>query len=222
MQQVQLLQQEITRVRDLNRVEQMEAYMKHRFSFLGAMAGPRRDAYQRWKKQLPENLTRSEKWQLVEECWVADYREMQQSAIDYLLSWPKKSWEVSEIDALEFLLVNKSWWDSIDVIAVHLVGNFAKLHPEAFAKKAKEWEAGSNFWLHRSLLIHQLKFKDKTNLELLRYYISVFKFNNEFFIQKAIGWALREVSKSNPSWVVDTVAAENLVGLAKREALKYT
>jgi 3-methyladenine DNA glycosylase AlkD len=66
-----------------------------------------------------------------------------------------------------------------------------------------------------------LKYKQKTNLDLLQYYIRTFKSNKEFFIQKAIGWSLREVSKWNPIWVQNVVLEENLQGLAKREALKY-
>jgi len=70
-------------------------------------------------------------------------------------------------------------------------------------------------------LIHQLKYKQQTDLHLLQYYIRTFKSNKEFFIQKAIGWSLREVSKWNPEWVKKVVSEENLLGLARREAMKY-
>jgi 3-methyladenine DNA glycosylase AlkD len=122
---------------------------------------------------------------------------------------------------LTFILSNQTWWDSLDLIASHSVGHYARQFPEAFQELALSWEASTNFWLQRTLLIHQLKYKQQTNLELLKRYIQVFKWNNEFFIQKAIGWSLREVSKWNPDWVRELVESENLSGLAKREAMKY-
>jgi 3-methyladenine DNA glycosylase AlkD len=101
------------------------------------------------------------------------------------------------------------------------VGHFARQFPKEFAELAKDWESSDNFWLHRTLLIYQLKYKQQTNLDLLQYYIQAFKTNKEFFIQKAIGWALREVSKWHPIWVRKVVEQEQLQGLARREAMKY-
>lgn len=220
-QYVTALQTELESIRDTQRIDQMEAYMKHHFTFLGAMAGPRRQAFQNWQKRLPQQMNREEAWSIVHECWARDARELQMCAIDWMLKWPKKSWVQSDIHELETLIVNKSWWDSIDTIASHLVGLYAKRFPNEFKEISKDWEASDNFWLHRTLLIHQLKYKQHTDLQLLQYYIHAFKWNKEFFIQKAIGWSLREVSKWNPDWVKTVVLAENLQGLAKREAMKY-
>ena len=75
--------------------------------------------------------------------------------------------------------------------------------------------------MHRSTIIFQLKYKQRTDLDLLSNQIARFKLNKEFFIQKAIGWALREVSKWNPEWVKNEVEIQELIGLAKREASKY-
>jgi 3-methyladenine DNA glycosylase AlkD len=84
-----------------------------------------------------------------------------------------------------------------------------------------EWSATTNFWLHRSTLIFQLKYKHQTDLELLEKQINRFKNNNEFFIQKAIGWSLREVSKTNPDWTRNAIERLEIKGLAKREASKH-
>jgi 3-methyladenine DNA glycosylase AlkD len=83
------------------------------------------------------------------------------------------------------------------------------------------WESHDSFWIRRSCLIFQLRYRKETDLALLQYFISRFKPEREFFIQKAIGWSLREVSKWNPTWVAEVVQAEKLTGLAKREASKY-
>jgi 3-methyladenine DNA glycosylase AlkD len=166
-------------------------------------------------------LTDTARWDFIEECWQHEARELQYIAIDALLSDYKKRAVLADLPKIEFLLTQKPWWDTIDLLVSHVVGHYAKSFPQEFTKTAAEWESTSNFWLHRSLLIHQLKFRKETNLELLQYYIQCFKGNKEFFVQKAIGWALREVSKWNPEWVREVVASENLQGLAKREALKY-
>jgi 3-methyladenine DNA glycosylase AlkD len=83
------------------------------------------------------------------------------------------------------------------------------------------WESHDSFWIRRACLIFQLRQRNDTDLALLQYFIGRFKPEREFFIQKAIGWSLREVSKWNPIWVAEVVQAEQLTGLAKREASKY-
>ena len=211
---------ELERIRDPERAPAMEAYMKNRFAFLGVTAAPRKDVFTSFKNEWC-TLEASQRWDFITECWQHDARELQYIAIDALLWDYKKRTEVSDLPQLEFLITQKSWWDTIDLLVTHVVGNYAKCFPQVFAQTATDWENSSNFWLHRSLLIYQLKWKQQTNLALLQYYIGRFKWNKEFFVQKAIGWALREVSKWNPEWVREVVVSENLQGLAKREALKY-
>jgi len=217
---VQEIQSALENAKDPSRVEQMEAYMKNHFSFIGVMSGPRKAIFQQFKPQL-QQLSPEQFWELINECWVNPYREVQYIGIDYLLAFYKKNAQPSDGQHLTFILSNQTWWDSLDLIATHSVGHYALQFPAAFSELAQEWESSANFWLHRTLLIHQLKFKQQTNLELLQYYIHTFKWNKEFFIQKAIGWSLREVSKWNPDWVRQVVASENLNGLAQREAMKY-
>ena len=223
LKQQRMLQQivsELERIRDAERAPAMEAYMKNRFVFLGVSATPRKNVFLSVKKDWTQ-LTDSARWDFIDECWQHEARELQYIAIDALLSDYKKRAAHTDLPKIEFLLTQKPWWDTIDLLVSHVVGHYAKSFPLEFAKTAAEWESSSNFWLHRSLLIFQLKYKQQTDLALLQYYISRFKWNKEFFVQKAIGWALREVSKWNPEWVREVVVSENLQGLAKREALKY-
>ena len=217
---VQEIQAALEIAKDPSRVEQMEAYMKNHFSFIGVMGGPRKAIFQQFKPQL-QQLSSEQSWEFIYECWVNPYREVQYIAIDHLLANYKKHAQSSDGQHFTFVLSNQTWCDSLDLLAAHSVGHFARQFPSAFSELAQEWESSANFWLHRTLLIHQLKYKQQTNLELLQYYIHTFKWNKEFFIQKAIGWSLREVSKWNPDWVRYVVESENLLGLARREALKY-
>lgn len=217
---LQQIVSELERIKDAARAPTMEAYMKNRFTFLGVTAAPRKNIFTSFQKDWAQ-LSDTARWDFINECWQHEARELQYIAIDALLSDYKKRTEVADLPKLEFLITQKPWWDTIDLLVSHVVGHYAQNFPQEFTKRASEWENSSNFWLHRSLLIYQLKFKQETNLELLHYYIHCFKGNKEFFVQKAIGWSLREVSKWNPQWVWGVVAAENLQGLAKREALKY-
>lgn len=220
IQLVSTIEQALYHVRDPHRVVQMEAYMKNHFSFLGVLSGPRKIIFKKFKPQL-QNLDAQQTWEFLLECWANPSRELQYVGIDHLLAFYKKIAQPTDGKHFTYLLTNQTWWDSLDLLASHAVGHFARKFPEAFATLAKEWETSSNFWLHRTLLIYQLKYEQQTDLALLQYYIRAFKWNKEFFIQKAIGWSLREVSKWHPDWVQQIVHEENLQGLAKREALKY-
>jgi 3-methyladenine DNA glycosylase AlkD len=208
-------------VRDSSRVTGMENYLKNKFPFLGVMSGPRKEVMRTWKASLPTTLTRNETWDLIRELWQMEEREYHQLALDWMLTWNIKSYEKSDIEHIYFVLSNQSWWDTIDGIAVHIVGKYAKKFPEEMPNIIAEWIAHPSFWLNRTCLLYQLKFKDQTNLGLQQGYIQTLKWNREFFIQKAIGWSLREVSKWNPEWVRAVVQEEELKGLAYREAMKY-
>lgn len=220
IQLVSTIEQALYHVRDPHRVVPMEAYMKNHFSFIGVMSGPRKAIFQQFKPAL-QALHSEQTWAFIYECWAQPSRELQYIGIDHLIACYKKIAQASDGPHLTFLLTNQTWWDSLDLLASHVVGHYARQFPEAFAALAKDWESATDFWLHRTLLIHQLKYKKQTDLALLQYYINTFKWNKEFFIQKAIGWSLREVSKWHPDWVQQIVHEENLQGLAKREALKY-
>jgi 3-methyladenine DNA glycosylase AlkD len=217
---VQEIQQALENAKDPDRVAQMEAYMKNHFSFIGVMSGPRKMIFQQFKPRL-QQLSPDQSWDFIQECWVNPYREVQYVGVDHLLTFYKKIAQPTDGANFTFILTNQTWWDSLDLLASHSVGHFARQFPKEFSELAKDWESSDNYWLHRTLLIYQLKYKQQTNLDLLQYYIQAFKSNKEFFIQKAIGWALREVSKWHPTWVRKVVEQEQLQGLARREAMKY-
>ena len=208
-------------MRDVARAVQMEKYLKNNFPFLGVMSQPRKGVMKAWKATLPKDLSHEQAWDIVKELWQKEEREFHHFALDWVMSWPIKSYQKEDIKEIYFMLSNQSWWDTIDGIAVHVVGKYAKKFPEVMPRIISEWIKHPSFWLNRTCLLYQLKYKEQTNLPLQLSYIHALKWNKEFFIQKAIGWSLREVSKWNPSWVKEVVFSEDLKGLAFREAMKY-
>ena len=121
---------------------------------------------------------------------------------------------------LEFIITNKSWWDTVDFIASHLVGNYFKKYPDKIEEYINKWMLSKNIWLQRTALLFQLKYKVALNPVLLENIIKQFLYSKEFFINKAIGWILREYSKTNPQWVINFVKKYPLHNLSKREALR--
>ena len=208
-------------VEDQNQAVKMAAYMKNIAPFFGISSVPRKAIYFDWKKSIPSTISFEDRWELVFLLWEQEEREFQYVAVDWVNSWNKKKNQKEDLKNLQLIIKSKSWWDTVDLLASNFLSNFIIKFPELTMEIIENWSDTSDFWLHRSTLIFQLKYKQKTNLVLLSNQISRFKSNKEFFIQKAIGWSLREVSKWNPEWVKNEVEIQELTGLAKREASKY-
>ena len=118
------------------------------------------------------------------------------------------------------MIITKSWWDTVDRIASRLVGFYFREHKELIEPYTEKWMYYGNMWLQRTALLFQLKYKKETDTDLLFGYIQALAESPEFFIQKAIGWALREYSKTAPKTVKQFVDSTLLAPLSKREALK--
>lgn len=199
----------------------MSKYMKDRFLFYGIKAEDRKRIQKVWFSQLPKVLSFEQRWEILIELWEKDQREYQYVAIDWLNSWKKEWIHPEDIKYIKWLIENKTWWDSVDAIASNYLGKFAKKFPEFANEMFEEWRDDSNFWINRSCLIFQLKYKKEVDFELLKSLIVQFQPNKEFFIQKAIGWSLRQYSKFEPDEVRNFVTEIELTGLAFREATKY-
>jgi 3-methyladenine DNA glycosylase AlkD len=124
------------------------------------------------------------------------------------------------VEHLEFLIVTKPWWDTVDFISSHLVGTLFRNHKELIEELVPKWMKSENIWLQRSVLLFQLKYKKTLDEKILFDTILKLNTSKEFFIQKAIGWALREYGKTNPNAVVAFVDHTPLAPLSKREALR--
>ncbi len=197
----------------------MKAYMRNQFEFLGIRTPERKTILREFLKE--HGTPTSEEYQeVVQELWQQPEREYQYIALA-LLEKRKKYLNPADLELVEKLVVQKSWWDTIDTIASHLVGALGKVYPNETAEYLEKWIHTNNIWLNRTAILYQLGYKQNTNEERLFSYITKHKQSKEFFIQKAIGWALREYSKTAPDSVKAFIEKENLAPLSTREGLKH-
>jgi 3-methyladenine DNA glycosylase AlkD len=203
---------------DRNIAVNQEAYLQNQFELYGLPTPLRKEIQKPFL--LKENLpNKKELPHIITELWSKPQREFQYFAIDLNRKYLKKI-EFQDIELFELMITNKSWWDTVDLIATNLVGAYFKLFPEQIIPVTKKWMNSDNMWLQRTCLIFQLKYKEEIDTDLLTDYILQLKDTKEFFINKAIGWILREYTRTNPEWVIDFVNKYELSNLSKREALK--
>jgi len=195
------------------------AYMKNLFAFYGIKTDQRRAITSPFfhKDALPPL---SELTAIVQWCWKQPQREFQYFGQELVLCY-KKQFTKEHIALFEFMLSEKSWWDTVDMISVHLVGNWYKQYPEEGKKIRTQWLHSGNFWLQRASILYQLKYKQHTDTAWMKTAITYLLGSKEFFINKAIGWVLREYTSTDKYWVIDFVEAHpGLSNLSKREALR--
>jgi len=197
----------------------MKKYMKDQSEFFGIQSPLRREITKPFLRN--ENLPPiSSIEKITKQLWSLPQREFQHFGMELLVKYLKKM-SSDYINLFEFILLTKSWWDSVDFISANLVGPHLKNFPELIKPTTEKWMVSENMWLQRSSIIFQLKYKNTTDTNLLFKYIRLCDGSKEFFIRKAIGWALREYSKTNPELVKEFVDQNpQLSGLSKREALK--
>ena len=195
----------------------MKAYMKNKFEFLGVKTPVRRKLAKAFFKQGTDFVI---DWNFINEAWNNPYRELQYTALDYLES-RKKLLTPSDLPRLKKLAQTKSWWDTIDFLD-RLVGSIIARFPETKAT-ILSWSCDEDIWLRRLAIDHQLLRKEETDTELLEKILVNNLGQTEFFINKAIGWALRDYSKTNPDWVRDFIERHRaaMAALSIREGSKY-
>ena len=203
---------------DLEYAAWSKNYMRNQFEFLGIRTPIRRKITKEFFKEFgiptKENLP-----DVIFLLWEHPQREYQKAALD-LLEKVKKTLTPEDMPWLSSLIVSKSWWDTVDELSPHIMGHMFKAYPELLSQYADKWIMDENFWLQRTAILYQLKYKNTTDEERVFRYILYRAESEEFFVQKAIGWALREYAKTNPSAVKEFVASNQLKPLSKREALK--
>ena len=197
----------------------MSRYMRDKFSFYGIPSPLRlellRDTIHEIGAPSSDELT-----PLIKQLSLAPERENQYAAID-ILKRSKSKLAPDMMPLAEAFITHKSWWDSVDMLSQHLVGQLWFVHPELKQKWLPQWRSSDDLWLRRTTLIFQLKYKRDTDFTLLSELIELNRNSDEFFIQKAIGWALREYSKTDADRVIDFVIKTPLKPLSEREALKW-
>ena len=198
--------------------ESMSKYMQDKFRFLGVRGATRTEIY---KKYFPDaRKTKTVDWDFVENCWNKEEREFQYVIVYYLKAM-QKFLKREDISRLKYLIVTKSWWDTVDLLA-KVVGSLV-IRIEGYDQIMLEWSKDSNIWLRRVAILYQLSLKDKVDEIILDKILVNNLGDNEFFINKAVGWALRDYSKFNPEWIREFIKKnkDNMANLSIREASKY-
>ncbi|MDN5469717.1 MAG: DNA alkylation repair protein [Lactococcus lactis] len=226
--------EEFRQYKNEENAEKQAAYLRHQFEFIGLKTPERRLLAKDFLKE--KKGDKQIDWELVFEFWNLPEREFQYLALDYLHQM--KKWVIfDDMEKIKKLTVSKSWWDTVDALD-ELVGHLLltgrkqatendSTAYEQVKTLVKEWAQAENFWIRRIAIDCQLSFKNQTDLELLSYNIEKnllgSSFADEFFITKAIGWALRDLAKTNSAWVIKFIEEhENkMAKLSIREASKH-
>ena len=202
----------------------MQAYMKSEMPFLGVSSALLREACK--EVFAKETLKDADEWrETCLELWrSAKHREVRYAAIELTAHRPyRQHWGLDAMPMFEEMIMTGAWWDYVDVIATNRVGPILKKHPAPMKKMMRRWSQAQDMWKRRTSILCQNKMKQETDLELLYDCIEPSIGSKEFFLRKAIGWALRELAKTDPKAVARYVSANEarLSGLSKREALKH-
>jgi 3-methyladenine DNA glycosylase AlkD len=223
------VRQRLKAAADLGRAPAMQAYMKSAMPYLGVTTEPLR--------RITREVYDAHPLRDREACWEsavralwddATFREERYAAM--ALTSHRLYVEHQDPDALALyrhMIVTGAWWDYVDSLASHNVGAILASYRDEVTPVIGTWAVDEDLWLRRTAIICQLGGKDDTDVALLAASIEEnlegTRFGKEFFIRKAIGWALRQHARVDPEWVRDFVAAhdDRFSGLSRREALKH-
>ena len=202
--------------RDKKTAQWSKAYLKDQYEFYGLKSPLRNQLF----KEHRERHDLPKEWrEAVSESWKHDEREMQYIGMEIAFR-SKKHWVRSDLALFESLVTEKSWWDTVDYIASNIMGHYLYTFSDLIPEVTHRWNTSDNMWLNRTSILFQLKYKDYTDFKLLQKMINRHKYSKEFFLQKAIGWSLRQYAKFDPDAVQAFVTETELKPLSRREALK--
>lgn len=203
---------------DSNRAQGMKAYMRNQFDYSGIPSPTR--------KEILKPFIRNYSWKgeedfidLLRFLWTLPQREFKYIALDFSFRFEKKL-NPTSIPFFESLIAKESWWDTVDGIAPHVIGNIVKRNINLREQLCDKWINSENFWYQRSAIILQLKFRSQTDFDLLKALILRRADSKEFFVQKASGWALRQYSRINPNAVKQFIDENKIPSLAAREGMR--
>ena len=206
--------------RNLISAEKMARYMKGRYSFLGLPRTVYQPLMRPWLREVRPQASEKLLLDIAGRLWKLPEREYQYLAGD-LLDRYSKCLTPASLPDLRALLVRKAWWDSVDQLTGRVIGPLVLRHPE-LQLQMDRWSASTDFWLRRAAIIHQLAYGGRTDVERLFQYCERNARDPEFFVRKAIGWALRQHAKRDVTAVRAFVDAHpELSPLSRREALKH-
>ena len=196
----------------------MAKYMRNLFVFYGLPTPKRKAIYKDFLKK--EKKIKIIDWEFLDKCYEDEHREFQYLVSDYLIAM-NKFLTYEDIPKIQKYIKTKQWWDTIDFLD-RVIGEIG-LRDKRVDDLMLEWSKDDDFWVRRIAIDHQLCRKEKTNTELLEKIIVNNFGSDEFFINKAIGWALRDYSKTNPLWVKEFISKyqDKMNNLSIKEASKY-
>ncbi|NCC72479.1 MAG: DNA alkylation repair protein [Sphingobacteriia bacterium] len=209
---------EYERFRDEAGARQQKAYMRNQFEFFGINSPDRRQIYREILSRF-RVISQTDIEPIIREIWRLPEREYQYFGMHLADKFISKA-DHHFLKTIELMITCKSWWDTVDMVASHVAGTFFSRFPGLIYPVISQWMESGNIWLQRSSVLFQLRYKGKTDTDLLFRLIRELTPHEDFFIRKAIGWALREYSKTNPQLVIDFVRNEPLSPLSRKEALK--
>lgn len=203
---------------DSQQAKQLSKYMRNQFKFYGLHTPERRNYYKSFLKE--ERAKKQIDWNLLNEAWQNEYRDFQYFVCDYLIAM-QKFITFDDLPRIEKFARTKQWWDTIDSL-IKPIG-YLGLHDERVNDLMLKWSQDSDFWIRRIAIEHQLLRKEKMNTKLLNQILVNNLNSNEFFINKAIGWALRDYSKTDQDWVRNFIDknSDNMSKLSIKEGSKY-
>ncbi|WP_166350296.1 DNA alkylation repair protein [Phytoactinopolyspora limicola] len=209
---------------DPDKAEPMRAYMKSQMPFLGVQKPTRARALRPVLRAhtLPDHRS----WEAaVRDLWDgAKYREERYAATDVAQARAYTEWasDPTSLPLYDHLIVTGAWWDHVDDVAIHLVGRVLRAHPQATAPVIRAWSRDPDRWRRRTAVICQVGSGEEIDIELLRECVLANLDDQDFFLRKGIGWALRQHAKLDPAWVRTFVSIhhDQLSPLSRREALK--
>lgn len=206
-----------------DKAPEMQAYMKSAMPFFGVQKPER---HQLLREQFAAHpIANPVEWRATAlTLWrEATHREERYAALELLDVAKYRKWaDLESLPMLEEMIATGAWWDLVDELAVKRVGPLLRAHQREVGKLARTWSRGGDMWKRRTSIICQIGSKSKTDVELLVACIEPSLGSKEFFLQKAIGWALREHCKTDPEWVATWVRENEgrLAALSRREALR--
>lgn len=204
-----------------NTATEMAKYMKNHFTFLGIPSPTRKEVTKNFKKSALSNEILT--WEFIDYLYQKPPREYHYIAMELAWDKIKKYPNVNDLENIEQLIKTNCWWDTVDYLAAHVLGDYLILFPEKTEIMLEKFTKSNHLWLLRSTLLFSLFYKDNTNWNLLKNQIITLQDNKDFFIQKAIGWSLRQFAKTNATKVLFFVQSTEFKAstLAKKEALKH-
>ena len=196
----------------------MSKYLRNLFKFYGIPTPKRKTIYKDFLKE--EKKSKKIDWDFLDKCYEDEHREFQYLVSDYLIAM-NAFLTYEDIPKIKKYIKSKQWWDTIDFLD-RVIGEIG-LRNSRVDDLMLEWSKDDDFWIRRIAIDHQLCRKEKTNTELLEKIIVNNFGSDEFFINKAIGWALRDYSKTNPLWVKEFLNKyqDKMDNLSIKEASKY-